>query len=231
MGNLFIGFPVPRAKIAEMIEGSAPPLEHKENHEPDGSDPLVLPGDISEGQILKWDGSKFIGVNEPTAGITFPWDDFIFHTYFESLDGIYNGNAGAGSVSLDPNYVLLETGGATADKAYLLKVCEYPHLTLTWDSSRKFKTRVAFELSSGVIGRYLVCIGHPITGTAIGFRVEDGLLQAFIKTQAGTETQTIEDWSSSPGWYERNLDIYHNPPAYPKFYVEGSGLGFDKRLK
>ena len=61
MGNLFIGFPVPRAKIADMITGSAPPLNHVANHEPDGSDPLVLPGDIDPGEFVGWNGTKFIG--------------------------------------------------------------------------------------------------------------------------------------------------------------------------
>ncbi len=68
MGNLFIGFPVPRAKIALMIEGAAPPLEHVENHLPDGSDPIVLPGDITADQNLTWDGAKFVGSDAPEAG-------------------------------------------------------------------------------------------------------------------------------------------------------------------
>ncbi|GAH23253.1 unnamed protein product, partial [marine sediment metagenome] len=40
MGNLFIGFPVPRAKIAEMIEGSAPPIIHHDRHEAAGDDEI-----------------------------------------------------------------------------------------------------------------------------------------------------------------------------------------------
>lgn len=67
MGNLFIGFPVPRAKIATMIEEAAPPLNHVENHEPDGSDPIVLPDDITTDQLLQWDGEKFIGADVPEA--------------------------------------------------------------------------------------------------------------------------------------------------------------------
>lgn len=68
MGNLFIGFPVPRAKIATMIETAAPPLEHVENHLPDGSDPIVLPGDIEDDQNLTWNGTKFVGSDAPEAG-------------------------------------------------------------------------------------------------------------------------------------------------------------------
>lgn len=69
MGNLFIGFPVPRAKIADMIEGSAPPLNHIANHRPSGSDPLVLDTDIEDNQIVKWNGTKFIGAAAPAAGV------------------------------------------------------------------------------------------------------------------------------------------------------------------
>lgn len=69
MGNLFIGFPVPRAKIATMIETAAPPLEHYDNHLPDGSDPIVLPGDISDDQILQWNGTKFTGTDAPSEGV------------------------------------------------------------------------------------------------------------------------------------------------------------------
>lgn len=71
MGNLFIGFPVPRARIADMIEGAAPPLEHFENHEPDGSDPIVLPGDITDDQNLQWNGTKFVGAAAGAGGDSF----------------------------------------------------------------------------------------------------------------------------------------------------------------
>jgi len=68
VGNLFIGFPVPRAKIADMITGSAPPLNHVANHLPVGTDPLVLPGDISSDQVVQWNGTKFVGTDPPSNG-------------------------------------------------------------------------------------------------------------------------------------------------------------------
>lgn len=68
MGNFFLGFPVPRAKIAEMIEGAAPPLEHKDNHLPDGSDPLFPDNGAASGKILRWTGSAFEWIAEPTGG-------------------------------------------------------------------------------------------------------------------------------------------------------------------
>lgn len=85
MANLFIGFPVPRAKIADMIIGSAPPLEHVANHLPDGSDPIVLPGDISTSQIVQWNGSKFIGSAAPGNG-GYPSPISIHACHFNPVD-------------------------------------------------------------------------------------------------------------------------------------------------
>jgi len=87
MANLFLGFPVSRAKIADIVEGSAPPKEHGVWHEPDGSDPIVLPEDIESGQIVKWDGSKFIGVDLPSGGAAFPWDGINIGSIFEGYHG------------------------------------------------------------------------------------------------------------------------------------------------
>ena len=132
MANFFLGFPVPRARIADMITGAAPPLEHTANHRPDGSDPLVLPGDISSGQLVKWNGSKFIGLDQPQAGITFPWDDYHFHTHFESLDGFditANDNA---TVTLDHDELLLTTDGSDYSFAAIKKEPTRPPIPLTW---------------------------------------------------------------------------------------------------
>ncbi len=67
MANLFIGFPVPRAKIATMIEEAAPPLIHGLQHQPDGEDPIVDPEGLSVGQILIYDGEKFVAFDAPAA--------------------------------------------------------------------------------------------------------------------------------------------------------------------
>lgn len=85
MANLFIGFPVPRAKIADMITGAAPPLNHVSNHLPDGSDPIVLPGDISDDEVLQWNGTKFVGTAAPADG-AFPSPISIHATHFNPVD-------------------------------------------------------------------------------------------------------------------------------------------------
>ena len=89
MGNLFIGFPVPRAKIADMIIGSAPPLEHIPNHRPNGSDPLVLPGDIDPGEFVGWNGTKFVGAAAGGNG-GFPSPISIHASHFNPVDDTVN---------------------------------------------------------------------------------------------------------------------------------------------
>jgi len=57
MGNQFIGFPVPRARIADMIAGSAPPKIHHTGHETGGDDEIDCTGLAGAG------------------GVTLPFDD------------------------------------------------------------------------------------------------------------------------------------------------------------
>lgn len=68
-----------------MIEEAAPPLEHYENHEPDGSDPIVLPGDISSDQNLQWNGEKFVGA-DPAGNGGYPSPISIHPLQFKPLD-------------------------------------------------------------------------------------------------------------------------------------------------
>lgn len=224
MGNFFLGFPVARAKIADMISGAAPPLEHKDNHLPDGLDALFPDNGAASGKILRWTDSAFEWIAAPTPGITFPWVDYILHTHFQSLDGFLESKAGAGTVTLNNDHLILTTGGATADRAYVIKETDYPHVDLTWSKKRKFKTRVLFDLASGVDGCYWITIGQPKTETAIGFRCLDGILQSYIKTPLGVLTHTLEDWTGTPTSYNRHLAIEHDPSNFTKFYVQGSLL-------
>lgn len=221
MGNLFMGFPVPRAKIAEMIEGTAPPTLHIVNHLPDGSDPIVIPEDIDADQLLQWDGAKFIGTDEPTPGMTFPWDDYVFQTHFESLDGFDTFTQDGGTIALTHEKVLFTTTGTSYSQAYLRKLPTHPPITLTWDKPRKFSTSVRFKLDAGVTGTYYVTIGNPFSTNAIGFRVDNGVFRATSKDVTGNEMYTIEDWSLDPGTYNRHLAVDYDPPNYPRFYVDG----------
>lgn len=89
MANLFFGFPVPRAKIADMISSEAAPIDHVADHLPDGSDPIVAPGDISDNEFLQWNGTKFVGTASGGNG-AFPSPLSIHPLHFNPLDDTVN---------------------------------------------------------------------------------------------------------------------------------------------
>jgi len=116
MANLFIGFPVPRAKIADMIEGAAPPLEHVSNHLPPGSDPLILSTDIEDNEIVKWTGEKFIGAAAPGAGVVLSPISINACHFMPGLDS-YDWNISDGVL----------TNRASLDVAYYWGSVFFPH--------------------------------------------------------------------------------------------------------
>jgi xanthosine utilization system XapX-like protein len=59
MGNLFQGFPVTRAKIADMIASDAPPALHKLQHQASGTDEITVQGLLGiliQEQLSSWAG-------------------------------------------------------------------------------------------------------------------------------------------------------------------------------
>ena len=176
MGNMFLGFPVPRAKIAEMIEGYAAPR--------------------------------------------FPYENTIFHTLFESLDGYSKATSGGGSLTNHPNYVTFIIYGTNGDHAQLTKYPEYPHLANTWDKPRSMKARLHIDLTAGVTGTILLAPGNFPTENAIGFLIYNGSFGVISCAAGDYEAYEIADWTT-PAEHDVLLAWDYEPPAYPKFYVDG----------
>ena len=143
MPNLFLGFPVSRAKIAEMIEGSAPPIAHAPWHLPDGQDPLILPADITAGQAVGWDGSKYKGYAAGGAGGPDLLTNFFYQTFFESLDAFYQYVRYTGAITLYNYAVYLSTGAQINSRARLYKQCSVPTPGLTWAKKRELVVRAS----------------------------------------------------------------------------------------
>lgn len=223
MGNLFIGFPVPRAKIATMIETAAPPLEHIVNHLPAGSDPLILPGDISAGQIVQWNGTKFIGIAEPTAGIATRYDDtdIFFCTNFESLDGFYNSSSFTATVTLTEAMLELNTGTTNNALAYFRKDHTIQLPLGTWNKTRKFRVMAEFYSTASSTGINFIGTGKSYTLRHIGFCVLDGLLKGSVHNGSSQTTVTLEDWGGSAYLETRKLEAIFTPASKAEFYIAG----------
>ncbi len=204
MGNLFIGFPVPRAKIADMIDGAAPPLEHKTQHQTGGSDEIDVTGLVGAG------------------GLTLPFSDFLYNTAFPSLTGMKEQVSGGGTIFLSDGGCQLYTDVASGDRARLYKQQALPPIPLTWEKNRQFNTKVSFY-ADGSPDRYLyIGTGYPMTGHGFGFIVENGLFKTISNNATTPEEYTIADWSAGSFFEEKILRAHRTASDSIKFYVDGS---------
>jgi len=223
MANLFIGFPVPRAKIAEMIEGAAPPLEHIANHLPGGSDQLILSTDIDAGEIVMWNGTKFVGIAPPTGGIATRYDDtdIFWATNFESLDGFYNSASLSATVTLSDAMLELNTGTDNNALAYFRKEHTIRLPVGTWNKARKFRVMAQFYSTASSTGINLIATGKSYVSRHIGFCVVDGLLKGSVHNGSSQTTVTLEDWGTGAYLKTDKLEAIFTPGSKAEFYIEG----------
>ena len=202
MGNSFIGFPVPRAKIADMITGTAPPAIHATQHETGGSDVL--------------DGTKIPGA----GGVTLPFSDYFYNTRFDSIDGIRQSASGGGSLALNYQQLEIECNGVNNAFAQIEKTPNFPCVQLSWDKNREFKTQVNFK--SAVVANTIMVVGtgYLHNNTGFGFTCIDGIFKAVSQVGAVQEEFIIEDWSAAPFSEDRRLRAHKTGANEIKFYVD-----------
>lgn len=223
MGNLFIGFPVPRAKIAEMIEGAAPPLEHKTNHLPDGSDPLFPANGSAAGKLLRWTGSAFEWIAAPSGGIASQYADpnLYYNTNFEHLDGFdVNSSAGA-SAELSDGFLQLITGDTINHFAYVKKRNAIQVVLANWNNARKFKATVYLYTATNNVGLIYIGTGASFAGRHVMFVVEDGVLKGSVHNGSTGTTVELEDLSAPTYGIKKNLEAIFTPGSKAEFYIDG----------
>lgn len=205
MGNLFLGFPVPRAKIADMISGSAPPSLHKTQHQDGGTDEMDVTGLSGAG------------------GISSEYDDpgFFFGTWFESLEGYGLESSPAGGVITDKYSISVMTQGGGTDYARLFRRPAQFVTAPSWAKSAKFKTEVEIYVGTDSLPKVDILWGRVDTGRHFGFVVRSGLLKASVANgSAETLSATIEDWGSVGYDKYKKLEAHYKVSSID-FYVDG----------
>jgi hypothetical protein len=223
MGNQFLGFPVPRAKIAEMIAGAAPPLAHAAWHKPSGTDPLVASGDISTGQAVGWDGSKYKGYDAGGAGgIASSYDSpgIFLNTFFESLDG-WTQSYVEGAITLDPEYVRLETNAHGSGDVWICKNLAIFAPGPTWSKGCKFKADIHYGAYTGTLGKAWITVGEQGPTEHVGFVIDNRVIKGTVGSgSAETVTAALETLASGEISVYRNLECTYDG-AIAKFYIGG----------
>lgn len=206
-----------------MIEGAAPPLEHIANHLPGGSDPLILPADIDPDDIVRWNGSKFIGVATPAGGIASQYADpnLYYNTNFEHLDGFdVNSSAGA-SAELSDGFLALQTGATINHYAYVKKRNAIQYLLANWNNARKFKATVYLYAATNNVGFMYLGTGASFAGRHIMFLLEDGVLKGSVHNGSSETKVELDDWGAGAYAKTKDLEAIFTPSSKAEFYIGG----------
>lgn len=202
MANLFIGFPVPRAKIADMIAGSAPPSLHKTQHQNGGSDEIDCTGLVGAGG----------------GGLSF--DGLFLSLLFESLDGYKQTKTGSGTIVLNERGIILGTGSTINSLARLSKLNNYLSPRWNWSKNSEFKTYVEIQSETSAVCNALIQVGNFGNNKHYGFKVTGGKL--YGTTGSGAAESTVELETLGAGAYDiyRSLKAVLTAGSKVEFYVD-----------
>lgn len=204
MGNLFLGFPVARAKIADMISTSAPPALHKTQHQLGGTDELNITG-------LAGGGGGGIAIK----------DFYDLSSLLESLDGYLQNVAGTGSVTLDHPCVLLDTSTSSSSSARIYKDLNNYMTFPNFGKDAVFSIYAGFRAYTSKNGTYNLFAGDAIDYGQIGFQVVDGVLYGMCAKNAVHTTVALETISAGTFWVYRFLQAVFTAGSKVEFYVDG----------
>ena len=207
MANLFLGFPVPRAKIADMIASDAPPSLHKTQHQDGGSDEMDVTGLVGAG------------------GLTLPWDDLYFHLLFEGLTGYSQGVIGTGEIVCDANGLSLYSNATAGSYAYLEKYPNYLYPIFNWEKITRFKTRAFFYSKVSATSLYWVVVGGRDTAKHVGFKVVNGVLYGTVADGTTESTLALETLGAGAYTQTRTLEAILTPGSNCEFFVNGVSKG------
>jgi len=203
MGNLFLGFPVARAKIADMIATSAPPSLHKTQHQLGGSDALDVTGLTGAGG-----GGIALGASHS------------FNSTFESLSGYEVVQTGTGVVTLNKNGILLDTGSGAGGVASIKKTNPTPSAFLSWNRKRAIAAIVRFTVLTDTTYNFSLFNGGSETSKHVGFYGFSGALYASVGNGTTVHQEYVASLFTTPVDSTLSLAIVYTPGVDAKFYVD-----------
>jgi len=203
MGNSFIGFPVPRAKIADMITGEAAPKEHHGDHESGGDDEVDCTGLAGAG------------------GGSLPFDDINLVETIQGKNCLYQYTGASGVISAESDGVKADTGTTINSYAEIFKLLYPCQPALTWPKKRTVTLNVDFSFSDGGNDEFWMVSGERGNNRHIGFKVINQILYGTCYQAA--ESVVALSGGANPGFnYQAySLKFIYDGAASVKFYVDG----------
>ena len=205
MANLFIGFPVARAKIADMIAGAAPPTDHASQHESGGSDEIDCTDLIGAGG----------GVDVSDEGVIF------YNTYLEGLVGINQSLGGAGAINNMVTYVQLDTTNTQDSYAEMFKQCDYLYAVASWAKARTLRAFLKLVSLTTWAGTGYFFSGYFVSNIGFGFEMTGGKLYAISIDGANKHSEELITLAGGGNTQEFMLKAILDPGVNVKYYIDG----------
>jgi len=206
MANFFLGFPVARAKIADMIAGAAPPTKHHTQHESGGTDEM--------------DVTALVGAG---GGVDVSAEDVIFYnTYLESLDGINQATGGAGAINEQKTYVQLDTTNTIDSYAEMFKQCDYLYSVASWAKARTIRADLGLVSLTTWGGTGYFFTGYFTGNIGFGFEITGGKLYAISIDGANKTSDELLTLAGGGNNQRYELKAVLDPGVNVKYYIDGA---------
>ena len=207
MGNQFLGFPVPRARIADMIATAAPPLSHHIQHENGGSDEIDATG------LTGASGGGGIATS------------LILSSQFESLDGYAISVIGTGSYILNAEGVTLDTGVVLGGSQAIQKNIYDSYTNYSYTNDQSIIVDVAINFSGSATGIITIIRGFPGTLKHFGFVLVNGILKGTVGNGTTETLVTLETIDTIAFYAIRSLKAVFTHGVKCEFYSDKILLG------
>ena len=208
MGNLFLGFPVARAKIADMISTSAPPISHHAQHENGGTDEIDATGLTGAG-----------------GGGGLAFDTSQFTTMFESLSGWNQLTTGSATFTLGGDGITIDTGTTINSVAQLDKQSYVSTTLAAWSKDRQFEAHAYIVSGTNATGRFYITTGSKDTARHIGFDILDGVLRGSLGNGTAQQVVNLQTLGAGAFSVTRSLKCVYTAGVKAEYYVDGVLLG------
>lgn len=208
MGNLFLGFPVSKAKIAEQISGTAAPSAHHTQHENGGSDEIDATG-------LTGAGGGGIALDE-FINISMP---------FESMTGYSNDSSNSGTITAYYGGLLCDTGSTASSYAWANKYTAQSIREINFSKDCVINFNATFQTLTSVTGIMMVRLGGNGSAKGIGIKVVDGILKGSVGNGSAETTVDLETLGTGVYNQTRMIKIIYTAGVSAKFYVNDVLLG------
>lgn len=208
MGNQFLGFPVPRAKIAQMITGTAAPSAHHTQHENGGSDEIDA-----------------TGLNGVGGGGVSIFDFFTYSSTGEHIQGFNLDLAGTGYANSDYPGIYTGSGATAGSRGKITKGPGWPSPMLTFSKDRILVANATFLSNTSATGTFYLTSGDTGTQKHIGFKIVDGVLKGSVGNGSAETTVDLETLSATNYNKTRDLRAVFTTGVKCEFYSDGVLLG------